>query len=84
MIVTAVCYIVFRMLSIGWVIFWKCVILCAWAEFQEAREKRKFRILLARFQAEWNRRRAKHPLALPYFPPDGLESVGTPREGSLD
>lgn len=60
------------MLSIGWVIFWKCVIVCAWAEFQDAREAKVDKRLLAAFQREWDRRRAKQPPALPYFPPDSL------------
>ena len=46
------------MLSIGWVVFWKCVIVCAWSEFQDARARGDFARLLARFQQEWDRRRA--------------------------
>lgn len=55
-------------MSIGWVIFWKSVILTAWASYQEFREKHADATLLAAFQAEWDRRRAKHPLRL--LPPE--------------
>lgn len=64
-------------MSIAWVMFFKSVILAAWAVYAEDRKKRKRKdfvdrrwkerqeaALLARFQAEWDRRRAKQPLAL--------------------
>lgn len=47
------------------VMFWKAVIVTAWATYAETRPDRA---LLLRFQQEWERRRAKQPLALPdYF-----------------
>lgn len=56
-------------MSIGWIIFWKSLILTLWSEFQEFRQKRKdlgvSPSLVAAFQEEWNRRRAKQPPALP-------------------
>lgn len=56
------------MANIGEVMFWKAVILTGWATFQEVRErnahKRAWDSLVLRFQHEWNRRRAKQPLAL--------------------
>ena len=59
-------------MSIFWIMFWKAVVLSCWASFQEAREKRKFSGLLVRFQHEWDRRRAKQPLALTYRGTDPL------------
>ena len=57
------------MVNIGEVIFWKAVILTGWAAFQEAREARlhdrAWQALVARFQREWDHRRAKQPLQLP-------------------
>lgn len=56
-------------MSIGWIMFWKALILTLWSEFQEFRKKRKDRgvdpSLVAAFKEEWDRRRAKQPLALP-------------------
>lgn len=56
------------MLSIGWVMFWKAVVLTAWATYQEIRDERRRKgvdpILVAIFNHEWQRRRAKQPLAL--------------------
>ena len=56
------------MVNIGEVIFWKAVVLTGWSAFQEAREARlhdrAWQALVARFQHEWDRRRAKQPLAL--------------------
>lgn len=56
-------------MSIGWIIFWKSLILTLWSEFGEFRQRRKNRgvdpSLVAAFKEEWDRRRAKQPLALP-------------------
>lgn len=52
------------MVNVGEVMFWKALILSGWAAFQEARERGKFNALVIRFQHEWDRRRAKQPLAL--------------------
>ena len=50
------------------VMFLKAVILSFWVAFKEAREAgaidRAWQSLLARFNSEWNRRRAKQPLML--------------------
>lgn len=68
------------MLSIGWVMFWKAIVLSVWATFQELRDARKARgvdpRLVVAFQEEWQRRRAKQPLALTYRPAEGLGGVG--------
>lgn len=57
------------MLSIGWVMFWKAVVLTAWATYQEIRDERRRKgvepWLVVAFNKEWQRRRAKQPLALP-------------------
>lgn len=57
-----------RMLSIGWVMFWKAVVLTAWTTYQEIRDERRRKgvdpLLVAIFNQEWQRRRAKQPLAL--------------------
>lgn len=51
-------------MSIGWIMFWKAVVLTLWASFKEARENKVDKELLRRFQEEWDRRRAKRPLML--------------------
>lgn len=55
-------------MSIGWVIFWKCVILAIWGELKDWREQRRDTLRGKLFYEEWRRRSAKH--ALP--PPDAL------------
>ena len=67
------------MLSIGWVIFWKALILTAWATFQEVREERRAKgeaelwdALKARFQSEWQRRCAEKPRLLTHLPAEHL------------
>ena len=52
-------------MSIGWIIFWKCVVLTAWETAKELRAKRRDRLRADLFYQEWRRRTAKHPLALP-------------------
>ena len=68
------------MLSIGWVMFWKALILAGWAELKDYRETQKERgvdpSLLAAFQREWDRRRAKQPLTLPDLRARPLDNVG--------
>lgn len=71
------------MLSIGWVVFWKALILAAWASYTEERDRRKARRLppiskamLVAFEKEWQRRRAKQPLLLVHRFTDPAESVG--------
>lgn len=63
-------------MSIGWVIFFKAIVLAVWAEYKDMRERRKERgvnpALLAAFKEEWDRRRAKQPLALPDLTSDPL------------
>ncbi len=55
-------------MSIGWIMFWKALILSLWAAYKEHREKKKARevdpALVARFNEEWSRRSAKQPLLL--------------------
>lgn len=68
------------MVNIGEVIFWKAVVLSGWAAFQEAREARLhdrvWQALVARFQHEWDRRRAKQPLALTDLRAERLKGFG--------
>lgn len=56
------------MLSISWVMFWKAVVLATWATYQEIRDERRKKgvepWLVVAFNKEWQRRRAKQPLAL--------------------
>lgn len=70
----------FPPMSIGWIIFWKALILGAWSEIQEIREKRKERgvspSLVLAFKEEWDRRRAKQPLALTYRRSEPGETIG--------
>lgn len=72
------------MLSIGWIMFWKAVVLSAWATYQEIRDERRRKgvdpILIAIFNHEWQRRRAKQPLALTDRTTSSLENVGTLEE----
>ena len=72
------------MLSIGWVMFWKAVVLTFWATIQEIREAKREKgidpSLLAAFKREWDRRRAKQPLALTYRPADLTDGFRTPRD----
>lgn len=67
-------------MSIGWIIFWKALILGVWSEIKEIREKRKERgvnpSLALAFKEEWDRRRAKQPLALTYRPTELGETIG--------
>ncbi len=67
-------------MSIGWIMFFKALILGIWSEIKDVREKRKERgvdpSLVSALKEEWDRRRAKQPLALPYFPPESGEGVG--------
>jgi len=67
-------------MSIGWIMFFKALILGVWSEIKDVREKRKERgvdpSLVAALKEEWDRRRAKQPLALPYFPPEVGEGRG--------
>lgn len=58
-----VCYKL--VMSIGWVIFCKTIIVWLWGEYQDWRKARKDRSLGQLFYEEWRRRSAKHPLALP-------------------
>ena len=56
-------------MSIGWIMFWKALILALIGSFQEHREKKKQAKkesdeLLARFNEEWDRRSAEQPLLL--------------------
>jgi hypothetical protein len=68
------------MLSIGWVIFGKALVLATWAEIQDVRTARKERgvdpSLLLAFKEEWERRCAKHPRALPDLRPRPLNDTG--------
>ena len=78
------------MLSIGWVIFWKAVILSGWATFQEVRDERRrkgdaelWAALKARFEREWNRRCAEKPRALTHLPADHLSRRIATEEGRV-
>ena len=55
-------------MSIGWIMFWKALILSLWAAFKDHREKQKARevdpVLIARFNQEWTRRCSQQPLML--------------------
>ena len=66
------------MLSIGWIMFGKAVVISLWVLiFGDKDEDAEWKGLLAKFKAEWDRRRAKQPLALTYRPADAPDSVGT-------
>lgn len=65
------------MLSIGWVIFWKALILAVWGDIQEMREAKREGRRSDAFGSilyeEWKRRTAKQPLALTDARSDPLE-----------
>jgi hypothetical protein len=72
------------MLSIGWVIFWKCVVLWVWADIQDFRKARKegtkpegIGVLL---YEEWKRRTAKQPPALLDLRSEHAEEFGPVHE----
>lgn len=66
-------------MSIGWLMFWKALVLSLWGAVEiawETFQKRKAdKALVGRFQQEWDRRRAKQPLALADLRTDHLEAV---------
>lgn len=68
------------MLSIGWIIFGKALVLATWAEIKDVREARKERgvdpSLVAAFKEEWERRCAKQPRMLPDLRARPLDGAG--------
>lgn len=52
-------------MSIGWIIFWKCIVLAIWGTFQDWREKQRDTLRAKLFYEEWRRRSAKHALPAP-------------------